>query len=93
MTGTANEPADHSRSGEDVAAAVGAAEHDSALHETHTHPERTKSGESHVERSQGDPAMTGSEPGAASEPTDTGVSAAAAQSVRGARTSDRVAAD
>ncbi|WP_035854505.1 hypothetical protein [Cryptosporangium arvum] len=90
MTETPNEPAVHERSGADVAEAVGAAEHDSALHETHTHPERTKSGESHVERSQGDPAMT--EPPSGAE-TELGSSAAAAQSVRGARASDRIAAD
>ena len=90
MTETPKDPAVHERSGADVATAVGAAENDSALHETHTHPERTKSGEAHVEQAQGDPAMT--EP-----PSDhdaaPGPSAAAAQSVRGARTSDQIAAD
>jgi len=90
MTGSSQEPAAHERSGQDVADAIGAAEHDSALHETHTHPEQTKSGEAHVEQAQGDPAMT--EPGAADAPEPT-PSAAAAQSVRGARVSDQVAGD
>ncbi|MFI5952387.1 hypothetical protein [Cryptosporangium sp. NPDC051539] len=95
MTETPRDPAVHDRSGADVAEAVGAAEHDSALHETHTHPERTKSGEAHVERAQGDPALTGPEtagPNNGSEP-ERGSSAASAQSVRGARVSDQVAGD
>ncbi|TQS41083.1 hypothetical protein [Cryptosporangium phraense] len=79
-------PAAHERSGADVVEAVGAAEHDSALHETHTHPEQNKPGESYVERAQGDPAMT--EPASDEEPQ----SAAAAQAQRGARVSDRLAA-
>lgn len=95
-------PAAHERSGPDVASAIGAAENASALHETHTHPERTKSGEAHVEQAAGDPAMTSPRSGAdsgadtAAEPEpepEPGPSAAAAQSVRGARVSDRIAGD
>ncbi|GAA3390715.1 hypothetical protein [Cryptosporangium minutisporangium] len=88
MSETPQDPAVHERSGPDVAAAIGAAEHDSALHETHTHPERTKSGEAHVEQSYGDPAMTDAEAESDEEPSR---SAASAQSVRGARVSDQVA--
>jgi len=96
-TGHPDDAAAHERSGPDVASAIGAAEHDSVLHETHTHPERTKSGEAHVERAQGDPAMTAAPGGDGDGSGDGdggagGPSAAAAQSVRGARVSDRIAA-
>ncbi|MFG1922179.1 hypothetical protein [Cryptosporangium sp. NPDC048952] len=90
MTQTPSDPAAHERSGADVASAIGAAENDSALHETHTHPERTKSGEAHVEQAQGDPDMTEAPSEREPEP---GPSAASAQSVRGARVSDQVAGD
>ncbi|SHN74556.1 hypothetical protein [Cryptosporangium aurantiacum] len=89
MSETPQDPAAHERSGPDVASAIGAAENDSALHETHTHPERTKSGEAHVEQSAGDPEMTGAPTEAEPVPR----SAAEAQSVRGARVSDQVAGD
>jgi hypothetical protein len=89
---TEQDAAAHERSGPDVAAAIGAAENDSALHETHTHPERTKSGEAHVEQSYGDPAMTEGRSDTALEPGPSPAEAGSggAQSVVGARVSDRI---
>jgi hypothetical protein len=51
-------PADHERSGADVADAIGEAERGAAMPDTHTHPEQTKSREAPVELAEDDPAMT-----------------------------------
>lgn len=95
---SAGEFADDSRSGGGIAEAIGTAEAGTALHETHTHPERTKSGEAHVEQVAGDPAMTrGQHVRGAGAPEPSGPSPAeagsgGAQSLVGARVSDRLAA-
>lgn len=91
-------PAVDSRSGGDVAEAIGTAESGTALQETHTHPERTKSGEAHVEQVADDPPMTQGQrvrrAGAAdaSGPSPAAAGSGGAQSVIGARVSDRLAA-
>ena len=95
--------ADHSRSGDDVAEAIEVAERGSAVEEVHDCGTEAKSGEAPVERSAGDPEMTegqvvygsggdddGAAPGTSQAPT--GQSSGVAQSVVGARASDRIAA-
>lgn len=95
---SAGEFADDSRSGGDIAEAIGTAEAGTALHETHTHPEQTKSGEAHVEQVAGDPAMTqgqhvrGAGPPEPSGPSPAEAGSGGAQSLVGARVSDRLAA-
>ena len=95
---------DHSRSGDDIAEAMGAAERGSNVAEVHDRGTEAKSGTAPVERTAGDPEMTegqvayGSDeagddgspaPGTTPGPTDT--SSGVAQSVVAGRTSDRVA--
>lgn len=95
---SAADSADDSRSGGDIAEAINTAETGTALHETHTHPERTKSGEAHVEQAAGDPAMTqgqrvrGAEDPGVSGPSPADAGSGGAQSLVGARVSDRLAA-
>jgi hypothetical protein len=101
--GTGDTSADHSRSGDDIAEAIGVAERGSAVEEVHDRGTEATSGEAPVERSAGDPEMTegqlvhggdpagsGAAPGrsAGATPESSGV----AQSVPGARPTDRVAA-
>jgi hypothetical protein len=94
MTENTPPPAAHERSGEDLAASIGRAERDSDLPETHTHPDRLVSGESHVEQAHGDPAMTEGQlaGGVATEagPSPAEAGSGGAQSIVGARVSDRV---
>ena len=97
--------ADHSRSGDDIAEAIGVAERGSSVEEVHDRGTEATSGEAPVERSAGDPEMTegqvaygsdagGSGTGEAAEgttPAATESSSGVAQSVVAGRTSDRVA--
>jgi hypothetical protein len=100
---TEGSAADHSRSGEDIAEAIGVAERGSAVEEVHDQGSEAKSGTAPVERSAGDPEMTEGQvvlgsaggddaaaPGASPAPTEE--SSGVAQSVVGARASDEVAA-
>jgi hypothetical protein len=95
---------DHSRSGQDIAEAIGVAERGSNVEEVHDQGTEATSGTAPVERTAGDPEMTegqvayGSDetggdgdpaPGTTPGPSDT--SSGVAQSVVGGRTSDRVA--
>ncbi|MET0763519.1 MAG: hypothetical protein ABWY29_01545 [Blastococcus sp.] len=50
--------ADHSRSGDDIAEAIGVAEQGSSVQEVHDQGTEAKSGTAPVERSGGDPEMT-----------------------------------
>jgi hypothetical protein len=50
---------DHSRSGQDVAEAIGVAEQGSSVEEVHDRGTEARSGEAPVEQAAGDPAMTG----------------------------------
>jgi hypothetical protein len=93
---------DHARSGADVAEAIRVAERGSAVQEVHDRPGETSPGEAPVERSAGDPEMTEGQvvlgEDAAGGGTGSGPAApdgvsGGAQSVQGARASDRVAAD
>jgi hypothetical protein len=94
---------DHSRSGEDIAEAIGVAERGSSVEEVHDKDTEAKSGTAPVERTAGDPEMTEGQvvlgsssgsgqaaPGASPGPTEE--SSGVAQSVVGARASDQVAA-
>lgn len=91
-----DDPATHERSGADVAEAVRVAEQGTAVSQVHGLPDEP--GSAPVEQAAGDPAMTG----AAGETDDTGSSpgnpdparagSGGAQSIVGARASDRVAA-
>jgi hypothetical protein len=89
---------DPSRSGDDVAEAIGVAERGTALDDLHTDAEGTASGRAPVERAGGDPDMTeGQVVHGADDTGGTGdrpetESSGAAQSVRGARASDLRAA-
>jgi hypothetical protein len=94
---------DHSRSGADIAEAIGVAEQGSAVEEVHDQGAEARSGEAPVEQRAGDPEMTegqvvygsgGGEGGAApgTTPGPTGESSGVAQSVVGARPSDEMAA-
>ena len=99
--------ADHSRSGDDIAEAIGVAERGSSVEEIHDRGTEAKSGEAPVERSAGDPEMTegqvvygsdasstdaGSGAAPGASPGATGESSGVAQSVPGARPTDQVAA-
>jgi hypothetical protein len=92
---------DHSRSGDDIAEAIGVAERGTDVEEVHDQGTEAKSGTAPVERTAGDPEMTegqvvyGSDetdtsgsaaPGTTPGPTDT--SSGVAQSVTGARPID-----
>jgi hypothetical protein len=92
--------ADHSRSGDDVTEAVEVAERGSSVQDVHDRPAENKPGEAPVERTAGDPEMTEGqvvlgegEPGEnrTSGPMPDEQTSGAAQSVQGARASDRVA--
>jgi hypothetical protein len=93
--------ADHSRSGDDIAEAIGVAERDSSVQEVHDRGTENKSGEAPVEQTADDPEMTEGqvvlgegEPGrhrSVGLDPEAG-SSGAAQSQPGARISDRVAA-
>jgi hypothetical protein len=95
---------DHSRSGDDIADAIGVAERGSNVEEVHDRGTGTTSGTAPVERSAGDPEMTEGQvaygtdepgddgsaaPGTTPGPSDT--SSGVAQSVVAGRTPDRVA--
>jgi hypothetical protein len=91
-----DDPADHARSGADVAEAVRVAEQGTAVDGVHTPP--GEPGSAPVEQAAGDPAMTGAD----DEPDDDGgetpgnpdpsrAGSGGAQSIVGARASDRVA--
>ena len=96
--------ADHSRSGADIAEAIGVAERGSSVEEVHDRGTEAKSGEAPVERSAGDPEMTegqvvhGSDAGGSgsaapgTSPGATAQSSGVAQSVPGTRPTDQVAA-
>jgi hypothetical protein len=91
--------ADHARSGRDVAEAIGVAEAGSSVQEVHDHPEETKPGAAPVEQVRDDPEMTEGQVVLGEEAAGSGAAAGpaapgsgAAQSVRGARASDEVAA-
>jgi hypothetical protein len=90
---------DHSRSGDDIADAIGVAERGSSVEEVHDRGTGNTTGEAPVERSAGDPEMTEGqvvlgddgepgEPASSGEVPATGTSGAA-QSVQGARPIDR----
>ena len=91
--------ADHTRSGADIAEAIGVAEQGSAVEEVHDQGTEATSGTAPVERSAGDPEMTegqvvygeDSDAGGGSA-APTSQSSGAAQSQTGARASDQVAA-
>jgi hypothetical protein len=96
---TGGTSADESRSGADIAEAIEVAERDSSVQELHNRPEDTKAGEAPVEQTHGDPAMTEGQVvlGEGNDDEDAGLNPAeagsgGAQSVVGARTSDRLAA-
>ena len=95
---------DHSRSGNDIAEAIGVAERGTRVEEVHDRGTEATSGTAPVERTAGDPEMTegqvayGSDeidddgtpaPGTTPGPSDT--SSGVAQSLLAGRTSDRVA--
>jgi hypothetical protein len=88
--------ADHARSGADITEAVEVAEQDSSVEDLHSRPEDAKPGEAPVEQAYGDPDMTRGQ-GEDRDDEDAGPNPAeagsgGAQSVVGARTSDRLAA-
>ncbi|MFD2093907.1 hypothetical protein [Blastococcus deserti] len=91
---------DHSRSGDDVAEAIGVAERGSAVREVHDRGAGNTTAQAPVEQTAGDPAMTegqvvGEGEGgrsASSGPAPSQETSGAAQSVVGARTPDRIAA-
>jgi hypothetical protein len=98
---TEGSSADHSRSGNDIAEAIGVAEAGSSVQEVHDRGPENTSGHAPVEQTAGDPEMTegqvvlgDGEPGEnrTSGPMPDEQTSGAAQSVQGARTSDRVAA-
>ena len=89
---------DHSRSGEDIAEAIGVAERGSSVQEVHDRGTENTTGEAPVERTAGDPEMTEGQvvlgegrPGRhrAHELDPEAGSGGAAQSVRGARPIDQ----
>ena len=93
--------ADHSRSGDDVAEAIGVAEEGSSVQEVHDRGTESESGQAPVEQTAGDPEMTEGQvvlgegrPGRhrAHDLDPEAGSGGAAQSHPGARISDRVAA-
>lgn len=92
---------DHSRSGDDVAEAIGVAERGSAVEEVHDQGTEAKSGQAPVEQAAGDAEMTEGQvvlgEGESGRHRSAGLdpeagSSGAAQSAPGARVSDRVAA-
>jgi hypothetical protein len=89
---------DHSRSGDDIAEAIGVAERGSSVEDVHDRGTENTSGQAPVERTADDPEMTegqvvygsGEDSGAAGgSPGPTEQSSGAAQSVRGARPIDQ----
>jgi hypothetical protein len=92
--------ADHSRSGEDIAAAIEVAERGSSVQETHDRGTENTTGEAPVEHRYGDPEMTegqvvlgDGEAGRHRAPEDPAEgSSGGAQSDPAARISDRLAA-
>jgi len=93
--------ADHSRSGDDVAEAIGVAEEGSSVQKVHDRGTENESGQAPVEQTAGDPEMTEGQvvlgegrPGRhrAHDLDPEAGSGGAAQSHPGARISDRVAA-
>ena len=93
----ADDPAQHDRSGADVAEAVRVAEQGTGIVEVHTLPDEP--GSAPVEQAAGAPAMTGSQDAAADDAAAAGgnpdpaqAGSGGAQSIVGARASDRVAA-
>lgn len=94
--------ADDSRSGADVGEAIGIAESGTRAQGDHSHPERAKTGEAPVEQVFNDPAMTDGQRTVTGSPETTGgvppgpspadAGSGGAQSVVGARESDRLAA-
>jgi hypothetical protein len=91
-----DDPADSALSGRDVADAVRVAEQGTAVPEVHGLPGAP--GSAPVEQAAGDPAMTGTQGTPDDEATSTGnpdpaqAGSGGAQSIVGARASDRVAA-
>jgi hypothetical protein len=92
---------DHSRSGDDIAEAIGVAEEGSAVQEVHDRGTENTTGEAPVERAAGDPEMTEGQvvlgEGEPGRHRPIGLdpeagSSGAAQSQPGARVSDRAAA-
>jgi hypothetical protein len=92
---------DHSRSGDDIAEAIGVAERGTSVQEVHDRGTENTSGEAPVEQTAGDPDMTEGQvvPGQGASGSATGSGPAPAegvsggrQSVVGARASDREAA-
>ena len=98
----ADAQADDSRSGADVAEAVDVAESGTKAQGDHSHPERAKTGEAPVEQVFNDPAMTEGQRTVTGSTSTTGgvppgpspaeAGSGGAQSVVGARESDRIAA-
>ena len=94
--------ADDSRSGADVGEAIDIAESGTRAQGDHSHPERAKTGEAPVEQVFNDPAMTKGQQTVTGSPVTTGgvppgpspadAGSGGAQSVVGARESDRLAA-
>src|SRR4051794_37373844 len=94
---------DHSRSGSDIAEAIGVAERGTDVEEVHDRGTEATSGTAPVERTYGDPEMTegqvaygsddtgGGDPAPGTTPGPTDTSSGVAQSVVAGRTSDRVA--
>ena len=98
---------DHSRSGADVAEAIGVAERDTQVEEVHDRGTEATSGTAPVERTAGDPEMTEGQvvygrddtdatdtdgiPAPGTTPGPSDTSSGVAQSVVAGRTSDRVA--
>jgi hypothetical protein len=95
---------DHSRSGDDIAEAIGVAERGSSVQGVHDRGTENRSGDAPVERTAGDPEMTEGQvvygddergddgsaaPGTTPGPSDS--SSGVAQSAVAGRTSDRVA--
>ena len=89
---------DHSRSGDDIAEAIGVAERGSSVEETHDRGTKNITGKAPVERTAGDPEMTegqvvlgDGEPTGASGagPMPSPGTSGAAQSVAGARPIDQ----
>ena len=67
---------DHSRSGDDIAEAIGVAERGTNVEEVHDQGTEAKSGTAPVERTAGDPEMTEGQVVYGSDETDTSGSAA-----------------
>jgi hypothetical protein len=104
---TADTSPDHSRSGNDIAEAIGVAERGSRVEEVHDRGSEATSGTAPVERTAGDPEMTegqvvyGSDetggdqndgdPAPGTTPGPSDTSSGVAQSVVAGRTPDRVA--